>query len=118
MVFIRGKKADNLFEKNDVAVPLLLHKGERTTLGIIGQSREVESARRVAVVVKTATAQVRNVNAAFDEVLAGGIGKHLHQLRMIFRPQIIGLRTAAELRLLAEEVMPRVADLGVTAASV
>ena len=35
MVFILGEQSDHFFQKDDVAVPLLLHERERTALGIV-----------------------------------------------------------------------------------
>src|SRR6267142_360590 len=78
-----------------MAVSLLLSERVWPALQVIADTREVERAEGIEVVIKSTTAPVRNVNAPFDQVFARRVRKHLRQLRVVFGPQIVGLGAAS-----------------------
>jgi len=86
---------DDLFEKNQMAVTLLNDdRGWRIRLKI-GEAGEGVRAELVREIVSAAAADVRNVHAEIQNMLAAGVGDDVGAVEMVFGAAGVSLCAAA-----------------------
>src|SRR5262249_5335126 len=91
---ILRKQAEFLLPKRQVAVALVNGIQERAVIQIIFQGCEGERPAEVRLVTKSATTDVRNVQAASDKMSTLRPGKNFIQLNVVFRRPPISLAAA------------------------
>ena len=99
---------DDLFEKNEMAVTLLNDdSGWRIRL-IVGEAGEGVRAELVREIVSAAAADVRNVHAEIQKMLAVGVGDDVGAVEMVFGAAGISLCAPASERAGNDDLRSRV----------
>ena len=87
MIFVLNERPDYLFQKDKVAVALLLCEREGSALKVIREAGKIERPGGVKIIIHPTPTPIGDVNASFNQLLSIRVREHLHQLSMIFRPQ-------------------------------
>src|SRR5258707_7764391 len=81
--FILRKKTQLFLPVHQLTGPLLLGEGERPSVQVVLEGRELERALKIRPVIETPAAELRKIDPGLDQLFAGGPGHRIGKRKVI-----------------------------------